>query len=605
MSKIIPVGEYIFNETITDLPTFNRYDLQVSNGYYVQNVGYGVGLNSGLNPTVWAQKSMGTGRSEIFINFGRINVNDIGYFFATTCTNSPELPADYWWYTAQDSTKIQPVNDEQKEKLRTISIEEENTVDDDFYAWFNNNATLKEEEPIVQLLAPYLEVDNNFIRCYCDSKATNIRFYKQNEDLQYEFFASSPVINSFAKIPMNEYITAENTSFTIKAYCEDSTGNYFDSEWSNIVTIRREKNTYLNVIIKGGSGLTKSKISLIADNVLYEQEKNYIGEDIVFSFIIASFNKKYISTSFEISNIADTGYHILDGDKINYKNSLQYNTTTNLTYNVEPITDVPSYSFFLYTSSGEEINEYISTQKIIKIDLQEKDTIKLVYVDHELTIKHFLLDNTTFIGIDKSLDNVNPEYKVFNTYDVNISSTVRYYVCVSSPENVLIYLFNNKAENNRLDKSSYLENVDELHGNLREECNIIDPIINIEMNNPPSFNYVYIPSFNRYYFVKEFDFVRTGLYRLKLHVDVLMSYKDGIKNLECLIERNEYKYNKFIPTRIPTKNNIEIKEYVVELPEVTNRALFTIYDTSRRGYHLSNKNYYGDCNIVIQLLATE
>lgn len=604
MSKTIPIGTYTFNKIVTDLPSSNTYNIEVSSAWYLQNVGYGVGINSGLNPSVTISKNPMTQDSEIIISFGKILVNDVYYTFRTACSKYAS-PDDYWWYGEQDATRLNPANDDQAEKIRTIDIEVLNTVDDDFYEWFMNN-TSHEEEPKVQLNAPYLQVYNNFVECYVDRRAETIRFYKQTGSTQndYEFFASVPVTDSYMKVPMNEYITTENTSFTIKAYCDDTTGNYYYSEFSNIVNINRYKNTYLNVTIKSDAGLIKSKISLTADDILYEEEKNYSGEDVIFSFTFASFNEHYVSMSFEIFNTANNGYHILGGDKISYSNSLEYNKTTNLIYNVKPIADVPSYSFFLYNSNNEEINEYISTQKITKIDLQQ-DTIKLIYVDYEVNITNFLLYQTTFIGIDKSLDNVNPEYKVFNTYDVDISSTVKYYVSISNPDNVLIYLFNNKSESNRLDKSKYLENIDELHGSLREECNIIDPVISLELSNPPTFNYVYIPSFNRYYFVKEFDFIRTGLYRLKLHVDVLMSYKDAIRNLECLIERNEYKYNKYISTRIPTKNDTEIKEYVVELPEATNRALFTIYDTSRKGYHLPNKDYYGDCNIVIQLLAAK
>ena len=58
-----------------------------------------------------------------------------------------------------------------------------------------------------------------------------------------------------------------------------------------------------------------------------------------------------------------------------------------------------------------------------------------------------------------------------------------------------------------------------------------------------SANYVYIPDFNRYYFINDITSVRQNLWRLSLHVDVLMSYKKEIKNTKAFISRNEFIYN--------------------------------------------------------------
>lgn len=106
-----------------------------------------------------------------------------------------------------------------------------------------------------------------------------------------------------------------------------------------------------------------------------------------------------------------------------------------------------------------------------------------------------------------------------------------------------IQLFNSTAELNVLNKSSYLTLVATLTGTLREGCNVTDPSITIEFNSLPNFNYVYIPELNRYYFVKDIDNVRNKLWTIRLHIDVLMTYKTQILQLEVEVDRNEYDYD--------------------------------------------------------------
>lgn len=104
-------------------------------------------------------------------------------------------------------------------------------------------------------------------------------------------------------------------------------------------------------------------------------------------------------------------------------------------------------------------------------------------------------------------------------------------------------LYKNTAENNRIDKTEYLTSVREITGYLRNETNIINPSIVIEYAGVIDFNYVYISTFNRYYFVTNITSVRTNLWRLDMSCDVLMTYKDTILNYECYVSRNENDYN--------------------------------------------------------------
>ena len=109
-----------------------------------------------------------------------------------------------------------------------------------------------------------------------------------------------------------------------------------------------------------------------------------------------------------------------------------------------------------------------------------------------------------------------------------------------------VTLYKNTAENNRVNKFDYLTQVGEIDGYLREETSIINPVVIIEYENVVDFNYVYISTFNRYYFVTEIKSVRTNLWRISLKCDVLMTYRDTILNYECFVARNETDYNEKI-----------------------------------------------------------
>ena len=127
-------------------------------------------------------------------------------------------------------------------------------------------------------------------------------------------------------------------------------------------------------------------------------------------------------------------------------------------------------------------------------------------------------------------------------------------------------LYKNSAENNRIDKTEYLTSVGEITGYLRNETNIINPSIVIEYTGVIDFNYVYISTFNRYYFVTNITSVRTNLWRLDMSCDVLMTYKETILNYECYVSRNENDYNPDIEdTYLPLEY-----EKVVEVTNLYN-----------------------------------
>lgn len=127
-----------------------------------------------------------------------------------------------------------------------------------------------------------------------------------------------------------------------------------------------------------------------------------------------------------------------------------------------------------------------------------------------------------------------------------------------------ITLYKTSEENNKIDKT--LSEPYNMTGSLRNESSVIRPSILIEIENPTKYNYMYIPDFGRYYFIKEMTSVRTNLWRLDCEVDVLKSYANEIKTLTVIIDKNKdySRTNQYLDDGsfiIENKNTIEIKNF--------------------------------------------
>ena len=156
-------------------------------------------------------------------------------------------------------------------------------------------------------------------------------------------------------------------------------------------------------------------------------------------------------------------------------------------------------------------------------------------------------NNENFITSDELefiVNNEIYEYIEFVTSDNDyfLDSNDNYFTVKSVIKNQIVF-YKYTGENNRINKDLYLIPLMTLEGTLKDECSVTSPSILIELDTYPDFNYVYLPFFNRYYFVDSIDVVRTNLWRINLLIDVLYTYKDEILNLEAYVDRNEYDFN--------------------------------------------------------------
>ena len=107
-----------------------------------------------------------------------------------------------------------------------------------------------------------------------------------------------------------------------------------------------------------------------------------------------------------------------------------------------------------------------------------------------------------------------------------------------------IKIYNNTSEQVKVGKT--LINVRDISGELKEACDIINPVIIVSGENLSSYNYLYIPIFNRYYFITDIKVIRNNLWEISCHCDVLETYKNEIKNQKAIVARQENEYNLYL-----------------------------------------------------------
>lgn len=107
---------------------------------------------------------------------------------------------------------------------------------------------------------------------------------------------------------------------------------------------------------------------------------------------------------------------------------------------------------------------------------------------------------------------------------------------------------------------------------------ILSPILKIKASYLDK-NYCEIPDFHRFYFIDSIESL-SGLHCL-IHcsVDVLMTYKEQLKNLNVYVERNEFDVNHLLVDRklpLSADKKIVIKQFGEEMNTVIDEYLIGV-----------------------------
>lgn len=127
---------------------------------------------------------------------------------------------------------------------------------------------------------------------------------------------------------------------------------------------------------------------------------------------------------------------------------------------------------------------------------------------------------------------------------------------------VQIKFYKNASDINVLNK--VLSNETVLECVLHDSTDLIRPSLVVK-ENILGFNYCYIPTFNRYYYIDNLQAVRNDLYRAVCRVDVLKTYANDILNSYGLIVKGK-SYNPYYGNGFETEGRIEERKINFENP---------------------------------------
>lgn len=109
---------------------------------------------------------------------------------------------------------------------------------------------------------------------------------------------------------------------------------------------------------------------------------------------------------------------------------------------------------------------------------------------------------------------------------------------------VSITLYENISDDNILDKDITLKST--LSGTFKTPFDIEKPILVIENSGIVNANYCFVGEFGRYYFIDNIEIISNNMVALHLTVDVLMSFKNSIKALQCDIDTSTSDYDEYL-----------------------------------------------------------
>lgn len=106
---------------------------------------------------------------------------------------------------------------------------------------------------------------------------------------------------------------------------------------------------------------------------------------------------------------------------------------------------------------------------------------------------------------------------------------------------MVVKFYYNQSDDRQINK--VLTGETTFEGVPRGDIDIMAPVIRFDSADILRFNYCYIPELQRYYSVRSINAYREGLYDVTLEVDVLMSFRNHILRLECIVDKQAQSRN--------------------------------------------------------------
>lgn len=278
---------------------------------------------------------------------------------------------------------------------------------------------------------------------------------------------------------------------------------------------------------------------------------------------------------FENSNVAN---QLKSGDILNFGSGIEIPTTI---YNwIMTNTEVIYVNIYTINSTKGDTNyatlEEAPPMKKAKISLLgDRKTLTLTGEndkEYPIVWTSFTPADKVFLGLSVAPNSSAPLIPVGKEVSVSFNDSTALYEVYAKYKPLStkfeIHTYKSSSEQNRVDKTNFLTADMIISGVLREASSLIHPSITFTSDIIPTFNYVYIPIFNRYYYVTDITSIKNKLWQMSLTVDVLMTYKEALLACTGYIDRNENEYNGLIPDGMISLEKGE----VIETNFVTNEV---------------------------------
>jgi len=214
---------------------------------------------------------------------------------------------------------------------------------------------------------------------------------------------------------------------------------------------------------------------------------------------------------------------------------------------------VRKYHIFTTSTGGGdaaiEVDTYIDDVFDSSINMLYYDHMSWLVFDNLIQVKYNSPDLQWNVEILGDIENYNVgdviRWGYSESNDITLSEPAPPTPPTPPTPGFDIELMNNTEELNKITKNPTL--VRTLHGFLRDTTDLVDPEILIEFDGVlVDCNYMHISVFNRYYFINKIESVRTGLWKIYAHCDVLKTYAEGILGTEAVVARSENRYNLYL-----------------------------------------------------------
>lgn len=288
-----------------------------------------------------------------------------------------------------------------------------------------------------------------------------------------------------------------------------------------------------------------------------------------------SFRNGYFA-SIDINTLIETPIlNISSGTSpLYFKDSNKYLIAYNGTLSIYDLTDY-RITFDFKDNDGSIFETLNDKPPITKINLNYVGvgvTVVITFLDgteQEIYFEVPQIEGQQFYGLN-IVPNAKEAIIVSGDNTIYLSNNTSFYPVYQTyrpPSRTFqLNLYKNTSTPNRVDKTNYITQIGTLYGAFRDETSVTNMAITIQTTDVPTFNYVYIPIFARYYYVTDIRSIRQNLWEISLSVDVLMSYKNAILNCKGFVDRNEFEYSENI---IDNKRVIE-QGYDVEQSTISN-----------------------------------